>query len=333
MPIRFRCPRCQQRLSIGSHKTGALIQCPTCKDQVRVPDASEVLSLRGPSTSEPESDTVSVAATSAIPLAELIEPVNDPPSRATAVPNTSSPSPVTAPVAASFTQPLASADVYDSPRAATNSFTSAAWANKLGISKLDHSRVTLPRYVIYTQGLLLGAVGFVCLIFGIALGWKFSPTSSPIDPETLPCVVSGIVEYEDSRGARHPDIGAVVLALPAANQPEKSISSEGLGPDDPQPKSEHPGLRELESLGGRIVRANAAGRFEFRVPRGGNFYIVAISKQTRRDGPHEPKITSTLGKYIAPATKLLGNYQYAMQDPVLREERHVDFFFKRPTPE
>lgn len=327
MPIRFRCPRCQQRLSIGSHKSGAHIQCPTCKDHVQVPEDSEVLSVRGPSTSEPELDVAMTSGNSTIPIAELIEPIIEPPLRTTVATSAPSPSPVTSPVA----KLPVSTDFVESPRAPTNSFASAAWTSKLGISKLDHSRVTLPRYVIYTQGLLLGAVGFVCLMIGIALGWKFSPTSSPIDPETLPCVVSGIVEYEDSQGVRHPDIGAVILALPAANQPEKSISSEGLGPEDPQPKSEHPGLRGLESLGGRIVRANAVGRFEFRVPRGGNFYIVAISKQTRRDGPHEPKITSVVGKYIAPATKLLGNYQYAMQDPVLREQRHADFFFKHPS--
>src|SRR5436190_23832869 len=46
MPIRFRCPQCQQRLSIGSHKTGTLIECPTCKEQVRVPEDSELSSLR-----------------------------------------------------------------------------------------------------------------------------------------------------------------------------------------------------------------------------------------------------------------------------------------------
>lgn len=321
MPIRFRCPRCQQRLSIGAHKSGVLIECPTCKEQVRVPEGSEVLSVRGPSTSEMELEVSSPSKSTTVPMADLAAPVmNSPPLAAASAVIPSSPS-VSSPSGGS----TVAADFYAPQRSPSVSFENSPW-----VSKLDHSRVTIPRYVIYSQGLLLGVVGLVCLVIGVFLGRAFSPTTSPIDPATMPCVVSGVVEYEDSQGVRHPDIGAVVLALPAANQPEKSISSEGLGPEDPQPKAEHPGLRELESLGGKIARVSAAGRYELRVPRGGEFYLVAISKQARRgDDPHQPKITSTIGKYIAPATKLLGDHKYLMQEPVLREERHADFFFKR----
>lgn len=316
MPIRFRCPRCQQRLSIGSHKSGALIQCPTCKDQVRVPEGSEVLSVRGPSSSEPEFDLTTQSTSIAVPMAELIEPAAAP------TPSISASSPSIASTQTPAPKPSVAPPSAELPIAPTPS-TNSPW-----ITSLDQSRVTVPRYVIFTQGLLLGAVGLVCLLVGVVLGWSISPTTSPIDPETMPCVVSGAIEYEDSQGARHPDIGAVILALPAAKQPESSISSDGLGPDDPQPKPDHPGLRILESIGGRIARANAAGRYELRVPRGGDFYIIAISRQARRSGEHQPKVTTIIGKYIRPATKLLGDYQYAMQEPVLREERHLDFFFK-----
>ncbi len=305
MPIRFRCPHCQQRLSIGTHKTGSLIDCPTCKEKVKVPDDAEESSGVG-----------------------HLSPIS--PSIPSTSQNVSVETRVDSP-ATSFETPrsenVASERPYYAPR---NLLPPNPPSAPLWISKLDSSQVTVPRYVIYSQGLLLGAVAVVCLIIGIFLGRAFSPTTSPIDPATMPCIVRGRVEYEDSQGNRLPDMGAVILALPVARQPEKSISSEGLGVDDPEPKAEHPGLRELETIGGKIARVDPAGKFELRVPRGGEFYLVAISKQARRgEDPHQPKITSTVGKYIGPATKLLGEHRYLMQEPVLREERNIDFVFTR----
>jgi hypothetical protein len=40
MPIRFRCPYCQQLLGIARRKAGSQVECPTCHAQVLVP-ASE----------------------------------------------------------------------------------------------------------------------------------------------------------------------------------------------------------------------------------------------------------------------------------------------------
>jgi hypothetical protein len=301
MPIRFRCPQCQQRLSIGSHKSGTLIECPTCKEQVRVPEDSEISSSRAsaavelPSATGVEMEKQLDSTAIGMEVSKAAQAVPERGAQA-AMPDRLS--------QAAPTSPL-------------------AW-----LPKLDASQVLVPRYVIYSQGLLLGAVGLVCLMIGIVLGWKLSPTSSPIDPATMPCIVRGRVEYEDSQGARRPDIGAMILALPVGNQPEKSISSEGLGVDDAPPKQDHSGLRELESLGARTARVDPTGRFEFRVPRGGKFFIVAISKTARRgDEPHKGGITSEIGKYVAPPTRLLGDHRYLMEDPTLREERTLDFVF------
>jgi hypothetical protein len=37
MPIRFRCPYCNQLLGISRRKAGTAVQCPTCHGQVTVP--------------------------------------------------------------------------------------------------------------------------------------------------------------------------------------------------------------------------------------------------------------------------------------------------------
>lgn len=285
MPIRFRCPHCQQRLSIGSHKTGVSIECPTCKAQVTVPSEVETLSVKETALASSAKEEKAVAI---------------------------APSVASSPSDAATTSPPSS-------------------ANFLGITPLDDGRVSVPRSVIFSQGLLLGAVAVTCLVIGVFLGRAFSPTTSPIDPTTLPCVVTGRVEYEDSQGVRHADLGALILALPQHEQPEKSISSEGLGIDDAPPKADHPGLRELESVGARIARVGPNGRYELRVPRGGKFYLVAISKQSRRQGEsHQPQITSAIGKFLAPPTRIVGQQRYQMTEPTLREERTVDFLFTRP---
>src|SRR4051794_9742745 len=62
MPIQFACPRCAKRLSIGTRKAGATINCPVCNQKVIVPttlDAPqsgiliEPLSLPEPEQSDP----------------------------------------------------------------------------------------------------------------------------------------------------------------------------------------------------------------------------------------------------------------------------------------
>ena len=37
MPIRFRCPSCQQVLSVTSRKAGQKVRCPACQSALRVP--------------------------------------------------------------------------------------------------------------------------------------------------------------------------------------------------------------------------------------------------------------------------------------------------------
>ncbi|HCC99154.1 MAG TPA: biopolymer transporter ExbD, partial [Planctomycetaceae bacterium] len=37
MPIRFRCPSCQQVLSVTSRKAGQKVRCPACQSALKVP--------------------------------------------------------------------------------------------------------------------------------------------------------------------------------------------------------------------------------------------------------------------------------------------------------
>jgi phage FluMu protein Com len=41
MPIRFRCWHCNQLLGIARRKAGTQVQCPTCRNQVTVPETDQ----------------------------------------------------------------------------------------------------------------------------------------------------------------------------------------------------------------------------------------------------------------------------------------------------
>lgn len=41
MPIRFRCPKCDQLLGISRRKAGAHVRCPSCRYEVAVPAEDE----------------------------------------------------------------------------------------------------------------------------------------------------------------------------------------------------------------------------------------------------------------------------------------------------
>jgi biopolymer transport protein ExbD/phage FluMu protein Com len=57
MPILFRCPTCNQKLSITRKRAGTMITCPKCKEQALVPTLEEVeASGRKASEREPEPD-------------------------------------------------------------------------------------------------------------------------------------------------------------------------------------------------------------------------------------------------------------------------------------
>ena len=72
MPIRFRCPSCQQALSVTSRKAGKTVRCPACQSALRVPTP------KAESPREPEPAPVVEPAAASPPEPEpapVVEPV------------------------------------------------------------------------------------------------------------------------------------------------------------------------------------------------------------------------------------------------------------------
>ncbi len=63
MPIRFRCPTCQQVLSVSSRKAGQKVRCPACQAALKIPTPkaapAEPSSAEAPETPKPDPEVVS----------------------------------------------------------------------------------------------------------------------------------------------------------------------------------------------------------------------------------------------------------------------------------
>jgi biopolymer transport protein ExbD len=63
MPIRFRCPDCQQVLSVSSRKAGQKVRCPACQAALKIPTPkaapAEQSLAEAPETPKPDPEVVS----------------------------------------------------------------------------------------------------------------------------------------------------------------------------------------------------------------------------------------------------------------------------------
>ena len=76
MPIRFRCPACQQVLSVSSRKAGQKVRCPACQASLKIPTPKAQAEPQP--TEEPDPSPKAAAATgSEIEGASVSSPVSE----------------------------------------------------------------------------------------------------------------------------------------------------------------------------------------------------------------------------------------------------------------
>ncbi|MHB0955732.1 MAG: hypothetical protein ACYC0X_05065 [Pirellulaceae bacterium] len=180
--------------------------------------------------------------------------------------------------------------------------------------------VWIPRRVIYLQGFLLGLVALLFFVFGMVVGNR-SDSGAAVSPGQ-PCTVAGLVLYDSAERRSGPDEDSAVLIVPLASRPDQKATVEGLRPRDPDPGDEHSGIALIRSLGGDYARVDRSGRFRLRVTAPGRYYLLIVSRHTRRDEGEQPqgKDLAQIGRYVVPATSLLENQRYAWQELWVRED-------------
>jgi hypothetical protein len=190
----------------------------------------------------------------------------------------------------------------------------------------------VPRYVLYTQGFLLVAVGLFCFALG-NLSARPDPRRVAASGRAESVELSGTVRFESTHGQWLPDADAAVLAVPIARQPGvgERPSAVGLRPGDPQPHVHHESLRVIRLLGGAYTRTDAGGRFRLRLTGGESYFVLVLSAHAKRDADVDLRKAdlAQIGRYVLPVTELLGDRRYVWREIQLPADDVLTIDFQR----
>ncbi len=191
----------------------------------------------------------------------------------------------------------------------------------------DQDLVAVPRRIIFIQGFLFGAIAIVFFIFGIVVGSHSADKAVPAGPHA--CQLSGEVAYKDLDGQQKPDSDSVVLVVPVARRPDPKIGIHGLRVTDAPPAADHPNVTALVETGGGFARTNRDGAFRVRVPDTGRYFVLVISQHAQRKPTDQPRTRdlAQMGRYLLPASEVLGQQRYSWQEVQLRGDQEIAVSF------
>jgi len=344
MPIKFRCPNCQQFLGISRAKAGLITDCPTCGRTIRVPN------LDG--TVEPlpglKMDLADEGLNQALAaLANLSQPqvssnqsgsgssdAHTPPQQVSVVEEKP---PVSVPVAVAMEavaiEPVAIASVEDAPAQ-----ESGAEANPLDVLKqlasepapqtkpdISPSRQPLGPGMMLILSIILMACGGLIgrALFPMRVETPQSKAAAnqkshvakadaqpaPVEQGSVP--VSGVITYETPNGDTKPDKDARVILLPL-----ERVGSSLLPPNGFRVNADVVDEELLEAavraLGGRFVTADASGAFATSLPLEGRYGVLMASQHLARDDSFAPPdhVQAFINMYFERPNLLLGKVQY-----------------------
>jgi hypothetical protein len=196
----------------------------------------------------------------------------------------------------------------------------------------DRDTIQLPRYVIFTQGFLLLAVGVAAFVLGYAIGGP-QPVATPArnttsSVSTTPgLLVKGSVALR-RQGLRAADVGATLLFIPWEAKPSARPTLEGFLPDDDsltRTKAE----QWLREQGGAVTRANERGEFELTLPQPGSYGLLVLSGTAPPPADAAPPAPEEeqLWQYFDLATDPLATRRYQWRKETIRGNTtlNVDF--------
>ncbi len=187
---------------------------------------------------------------------------------------------------------------------------SAATSRDLAV---DRRLVSISRRVLYAQAALIVVVATVAFGLGYRIGRGPLTPGEPKAP-LPPVEIEAAIAYRTDRGELAPDVGAVVIAIPAGSLPpgNSRFDAAGLRPQDPPPIEGHHMIRAIEGIGGLYQRVTA-GKPNLLV-RPGKYHVLVISNRTVRPAAAQPTQAdlTLLGRYFELPTSLIGANKYAL---------------------
>jgi phage FluMu protein Com len=294
--IRFACAKCDQLLSIGAGRIGQSVDCPKCKSPNEVPDveaaALQIADRKLRKSQRRREDEKGSAAGDAVDGSE------------------------------EFSQFA----VFDDE----TEFIFESDEDEQGYygGKVDREKVAVPRWVLYTQGALLGAVALGAFTFGWLFGAITSRSGAPVAQHDTPHIVKGALTYDDGNAGEQPDAGSVVILVPDVKiSHNEKIAVTGLRPDDPWRVGEsNSSLQQIAALDGAYARTDTDGRFSLQVPRRGTYFMLIISGNATRSGSQilNRQDLAEIGRYFTPATDLIGDRRYEWTRKQIDDDVTVD---------
>jgi phage FluMu protein Com len=300
MPIRFRCPSCNQMLGIASRKAGSQIDCPTCGMAQRVPTEEEAAMLAAAAAKSPLEAAPPAAAAIDATLAATIE-----------IPPT--------------------IDVGPRSPGGTDrdAFDLASAVGK----PVPSDMILFRRQTFYVHGLLF----LLLALAGFGLGYLVGRGDARYELETdedaaakkqIP--LAGKVVYAVEQGRSAGDEDAVVIALPEEKKLSKPFSIQGIRPHDVPSTESETTLRLIRAFGGNYARADALGEFTLNLPERGKYRLLIISahvKRPPRSDVEEPHLVA-MGTYFTAPELLIGRSKYCwLSRDVNSGSRSVDWDF------
>jgi len=311
MPIKFKCPSCDQMLAIARRKAGSVISCPRCSYPATVPE-NEGETARPAAVGRPQ------AARPAFERGDFDRWIGG-----------------------RREQGSSGATMLAEPPLPTLSETHTGLLDTHRERRERDSNAPVID-VRLAVALILG-IGLMAFGGGFFMGRNASFAKPSHVPATNPAadankgtvaqgetasaaaapkfVLNGTIEYRTGNG-NVPDAGARILAFPTTQKPLKKISTGGLRPGD-EKAMDQTGVDGLMKLGGAVATADAKGVYSVTLPKEGAYWILVLSKNVARPGPLTLQLDERkLYDYFADANSVLGEKDFALAVRRVNPDEH-----------
>ncbi|MEZ6064537.1 MAG: hypothetical protein R3B90_02255 [Planctomycetaceae bacterium] len=320
MPIKFRCPECQQFLGISRSRAGAVTDCPTCGRSIRVP----TLEGHVEPLPAPELNLGDAGLASALDkLASLVDsPVVESQPHAgresrelAAAPQPKAvplPEPmVLAPAAAPQVRAAPEPQSHQPETRAAESRPAAGHDGAIeSLAQLERERIerSAAESSRNSRGVPVGMAVLLAVLLSAAMfgaGYvagravevvassdapaaatpaAAAASSEPAAASDVEPAITGRVSYIAEDGESRPDAGARILVLPEERQGASMLPVEGFRPGA-SVEDRALAIAAARALGGDFAIADETGRYRIALPKPGVFEVLILSRYQERNGP------------------------------------------------
>ena len=348
MPIKFRCPHCQQFLGISRSKAGSVTDCPTCGRTIRVPGLDgKVAPLPKPKLDY--ADTGLARALNELANLGAAEVLNG---EAAGSPSVPKPEAVALPVPLPpepmqhVGSPEPEAE-FASPARSTAKNPDTLWEplEELAAMSPGGRRGITPEKRSKSQLLIVGVgCGLLGLVCGLLIARMTGGASKPSNPAAIvpppeapplaappPSIpaaeqgaasvdpppasdrqqaIEGRITYINADGESRPDSGARILALPATREGTSKLAVDSFrtGASDADLRVAQASIR---ALGGDYVVSGPDGHYTVGLPAAGKFQLIIVSRYQGRGsgGESDPAEIAVLKDWFDKPQLFLGQTQ------------------------